>query len=128
MKRVHVMDGLIALYLKAPLTLKQPLDFWLPLPSLGIWRVRDRERKKSEGVRIRNEIISFSPPDSSHPFFCSSQELDDPKRAKKQQEAAERDAQRLIKNFKEIQKKADKKSKNKEKDIEQAIKKMEVGG
>ena len=61
-------------------------------------------------------------------FLLFFQELDDPKRAKKQQEAAERDAQRLIKNFKEIQKKADKKSKKKEKDIEQAIKKMEVGG
>merc|ERR1719245_1919721 len=58
--------------------------------------------------------------------IASKQELDDPKRAKKQQEAAERDAQRLIKNFKEIQKKADKKSKKKEKDIEQAIKKMEI--
>ena len=56
------------------------------------------------------------------------EELDDPKRAKKQQEAAEREAQRLIKNFKEIQKKADKKSKKKEKDIEQEIRKMEVGG
>ena len=55
-------------------------------------------------------------------------ELDDPKRAKKQQEAAEREAQRLIKNFKEIQRKADKKSKKKEKDIEQEIRKMEVGG
>ena len=45
---------------------------------------------------------------------------------KKQQEAAEKEAQKLIKNFKEIQKKADKKSKKKEKDIEQEIKKMEV--
>ena len=105
--------------------MKQPLDFWLPLPSLGIWRVRDRRKRKSEGVRIRNEIISSSGLLLLLLFF---QELDDPKRAKKQQEAAERDAQRLIKNFKEIQKKADKKSKKKEKDIEQAIKKMEVGG
>ena len=54
-------------------------------------------------------------------------ELEDPKKVKKQQEAAEREAQRLIKNFKEIQKKADKKSKKKEKDIEQEIRKMEVG-
>ena len=116
--------------MKAPFTLKQPLDFWLPLPSLGIWRVRDRRKRKSEGVRIRNEIISsLSPSHGLLPsFLLFFQELDDPKRAKKQQEAAERDAQRLIKNFKEIQKKADKKSKKKEKDIEQAIKKMEVGG
>ena len=55
-------------------------------------------------------------------------ELEDPKKVKKQQEAAEREAQRLIKNFKEIQKKADKKSKKKEKDIEQEIRKMEVSG
>ena len=54
--------------------------------------------------------------------------MDDPKRYRKQQEAAEREAQRLIKNFKEIQRKADKKSKKKEKDIEQEIRKMEVGG
>ena len=45
---------------------------------------------------------------------------------KKQQEAAEKEAQKLIKNFKEIQKKADKKSKKREKDIEQKISKMEV--
>lgn len=56
----------------------------------------------------------------------SKQELDDPKKMKRQQEMAEKEAQKLIKNFKEIQKKADKKSKKKEKDIEQEIKKMEV--
>ncbi len=58
--------------------------------------------------------------------IASKQELDDPKKVKKQQELADKDAQKLIKNFKEVQKKADKKSKKKEKDIEQEIKKMEI--
>ena len=91
-----------------------PYNIRGPTITSGL-QCRDRERERE---RIRNEILAL--------LFLK--ELDDPKRAKKQQEAAEREAQRLIKNFKEIQRKADKKSKKKEKDIEQEIRKMEVGG